>query len=151
MRQPPNQRVSTCCWRVCDRPPLTCWVRLSCLDALLPQVPFPVEANLSGVGQYHPRMWYRRQLWLPAAWPHDARVLLHFDAVDQEASVWLNGESLGSHAGGYSRFSCAAQQRSRNHVLQLCGLCLILDVPFRSGIPPLMLLHVMQGASVRQL
>ena len=71
------------------------------------QVPFPVEASLSGVGQHQPHMWYRRQLVLPAAWPRDARVLLHFDAVDQEATVWLNGVLLGSHAGGYSRFSCA--------------------------------------------
>ena len=88
----------------------------------LPQVPFPVEANLSGVGEYHPRMWYCRQLVLPVAWPQDARVLLHFDAVDQEASVWLNGVPLGSHAGGYSRFSCVAQQHSCKCILQLCDL-----------------------------
>ena len=72
-----------------------------------PQVPFPFEASLSGVGQHQPHMWYRRQLVLPATWPRDARVLLHFDAVDQEASVRLNSVLLGSHAGGYSRFSCA--------------------------------------------
>ncbi|KAK9836097.1 hypothetical protein WJX81_000830 [Elliptochloris bilobata] len=68
-------------------------------------VPFPVEANLSGVGRHEPRMWYRRELALPAAWPVGQRVLLHFDAVDQEASVWFNGVPLGSHAGGYTRFS----------------------------------------------
>lgn len=72
------------------------------------QVPFPVESILSGVGRHEPRMWYRRELTLPTSWAPGSRVLLHFDAVDQEASVWLNGVPLGSHYGGYGRFTFAS-------------------------------------------
>lgn len=66
-----------------------------------------MESNLSGVGLYTPRMWYRCEVRLPVGWAPSGRVLLHFDAVDQEASVWLNGVPLGSHRGGYGRFTCA--------------------------------------------
>ena len=46
--------------------------------------------------------------------PHDCsleglgdgkRVLLHFGAVDWEATVWLNGKELGQHRGGYDGFT----------------------------------------------
>ena len=32
------------------------------------------------------------------------RVLLHFEAVDQECKVWLNQKLIGEHCGGYSSF-----------------------------------------------
>ncbi|MBQ9119818.1 MAG: hypothetical protein IJY09_07175 [Lachnospiraceae bacterium] len=34
-----------------------------------------------------------------------ARMLLHFGAVDQIAKVWLNGQCLGRHEGGYLPFT----------------------------------------------
>lgn len=83
------------------------------------QVPFPVESNLSGVGRHEPRMWYRRELTLPTSWAPGSLVLLHFDAVDQEASVWLNGVPLGNHYGGYGRFTSASPPVS----LRLATLC----------------------------
>jgi len=70
-------------------------------------VPFPVESALSGVqkqlrnGQL---LWYRRTLNLqPKA--DGSRTLLHFDAVDYQATVYVNGREVGSHAGGYEAFS----------------------------------------------
>ena len=69
-------------------------------------VPFSPEAELSGVmrtllpGQY---LWYRRKLELkPAA---HQRLLLHFGAVDQIATAYLNGTSVGGHTGGYTAFT----------------------------------------------
>lgn len=70
-------------------------------------VPFCVESTLSGVGRpFKPedRLWYRRTFTVPPAWRSE-RVLLHFEAVDFESTVWLNGALLGSHAGGSSAFS----------------------------------------------
>jgi len=70
-------------------------------------VPFPVESALSGVTRpvnEQQRLWYHRKLTLPTAW-RTRRVLLHFDAVDWETHVWLNDKELGSHQGGYDRFS----------------------------------------------
>jgi hypothetical protein len=72
-------------------------------------VPFAVESSLSGVGkQLQPdqRLWYMRSLVRPAgpAW-QGQRLWLHFDAVDWEAEVSIDGRSLGVHRGGYDRFS----------------------------------------------
>ncbi len=76
-------------------------------------VPFPLESALSGVMtpggatkglQPVDRLWYRRSFNVPAAW-EGKRVLLHFGAVDWEATVWVNGQQLGSHRGGYDGFS----------------------------------------------
>ena len=67
-------------------------------------VPYPVESALSGVMEPAQRVWYRRTFQLPEAW-RDKRVLLHFGAVDWEATVWINGRQIGSHRGGYDGFS----------------------------------------------
>ena len=70
-------------------------------------VPFPIESALSGVKKRvdeNQRLWYRRTFKTPEAWAND-RVLLHFGAVDWEATVWVNGKEMGSHKGGYDRFS----------------------------------------------
>ena len=69
-------------------------------------VPFPIESQASGVGlQYPPDVfWYYRNVELPEAFI-DSGLLLHFGAVDYEATVFWNGEELGRHAGGYSSFS----------------------------------------------
>ncbi|MEK7767973.1 MAG: sugar-binding domain-containing protein, partial [bacterium] len=70
-------------------------------------VPFPVESALSGVARRvgaGERLWYRRRFTVPPAWA-GKRVLLHFDAVDWEAEVRVNGREAGTHRGGYDRFT----------------------------------------------
>jgi hypothetical protein len=67
-------------------------------------VPFPVESALSGVMKHNDRLWYRRMFGVPQEWS-GRRVLLHFGAVDWEATVWVNGQELGTHQGGYDGFS----------------------------------------------
>ncbi len=67
-------------------------------------VPFPVESALSGVMKPADRLWYRRTFPVPAAW-RGRRLMLHFGAVDWEATVWVNGKQLGTHKGGYDGFS----------------------------------------------
>lgn len=70
-------------------------------------VPYPVESSLSGVMKRvgeDQRLWYQRQFRIPRAW-RDQRVLLHFGAVDYQAEVWVNGQSVGQHEGGYDSFS----------------------------------------------
>jgi hypothetical protein len=70
-------------------------------------VPFAIESALSGVmekvGEGN-RLWYRRDFEVPAA-ARGKRLLLHFGAVDWEATVWVNGTALGAHRGGYDPFS----------------------------------------------
>ncbi len=70
-------------------------------------VPFPVESGLSGVGEAvgpERRLWYRRRFEVPDGWETE-RVLLHFEAVDWETAVWVNGAEAGWHRGGFDPFS----------------------------------------------
>lgn len=67
-------------------------------------VPFPFESVLSGVGRQIERAWCVRTFELPQAW-RGQRVLLHFGAVDWQAEVWVNGERVGEHRGGYDPFT----------------------------------------------
>lgn len=70
-------------------------------------VPFPVESALSGVGRDADRIFYRRTFELPEGWAigDGERLLLHFEAVDYETTVSVNGTEVGSHTGGYDHFS----------------------------------------------
>ena len=69
-------------------------------------VPFSPESLLSGVGkQLLPgkRLWYRREFAFEKC-KDGERLLLHFGAVDQHCSVYINGKKAGSHSGGYWPF-----------------------------------------------
>lgn len=70
-------------------------------------VPFAVESALSGVGKHVTKdqyLWYQREFRVPADWK-GKRTLLHFGAVDWEATVFVNGKELGTHRGGNDPFS----------------------------------------------
>ena len=69
-------------------------------------VPFSPESKLSGINQkdFLPCVWYRRRFHLPEGWK-GKRIFLHFGAVDYKATVWINGEKVGTHRGGYVPFS----------------------------------------------
>lgn len=47
--------------------------------------------------------WYRRTLAVPAEW-EGRRLLLEFDGAFQVAEAFVNGRSVGGHAGGYTSF-----------------------------------------------
>ena len=68
-------------------------------------VPFSPESELSGVGRRlmpDEYLWYRRD-WVR---PEDmsGRVILHFGAVDQSCTVYINGLRAYRHRGGYLPF-----------------------------------------------
>ena len=70
-------------------------------------VPFSPESELSGVGRtLHPGeyLWYRRSVTLPEGFRR-GRLLLHFGAVDQIATVYVNGTEKKTHIGGFTPFS----------------------------------------------
>jgi hypothetical protein len=69
------------------------------------RVPFPPEAELSGVRRNgETNIWYRRTFSIPEDWRTQC-VLLHFGAVCHVANVFLNGEKAGTHTGSYEAFS----------------------------------------------
>lgn len=51
---------------------------------------------------YEGTVWYRRSFDYPLA--PGRRLFVHFGAVANEARVWLNGQPLGEHLGGYTPF-----------------------------------------------
>ena len=70
-------------------------------------VPFAVESSLSGVGRRITKeniLWYQREFTVPSEW-NGQNIILHFGAVDWQAEVFVNGERVGEHKGGYDPFS----------------------------------------------
>lgn len=70
-------------------------------------VPFPIESELSGVKRRvapGERLWYRRTFTAPDL-AGGKRLLLNFGAVDWQADIFVNGQALGRHEGGYDPFS----------------------------------------------
>ncbi|MFC4596663.1 glycoside hydrolase family 2 protein [Cohnella hongkongensis] len=70
------------------------------------QVPFAFQSKLSGIGDpdFHDTVWYRTRFDVPASFS-GKRTILHFGAVDYEASVWVNGTLTAKHEGGHTPFS----------------------------------------------
>ena len=68
-------------------------------------VPFPLESAISGVMEESDNQcyWYRRTLTIPESMK-GKNILLHFDAVDWKAIVYVNGKKVGQHTGGYDPF-----------------------------------------------
>ena len=103
-------------------------------EAAFPQtitVPFCPESPLSGIGHtdFLHAVWYRRTITIPADW-QGRTPLLHFGAVDYDATVWvlsekadariaarvaaekpatrslIEGVEVGRHRGGWTPFTC---------------------------------------------
>ena len=97
-------------------------------------VPYPYESALSGVGKPSvptKRLWYRRTFAVPPAWK-GRRVLLHFGAVNYEATVRVNGRTVGAHRGGFDAFSFDVTPHlkpGRNELVVSAANPLRIDVP----------------------
>ncbi len=73
----------------------------------LPQkilVPFGVESAISGIMKHYDNILYRRTFTIPADWTGQ-RVLIHFGAVDYKSQIYINGQTVGVHTGGYDPFT----------------------------------------------
>ena len=68
-------------------------------------VPYVYQCELSGIHDrsFHNVVWYQKRVVIRRE-PGRDRVLLHFGAVDYQATVWVNGRRVGEHAGGNTPF-----------------------------------------------
>lgn len=66
-------------------------------------VPFCPESELSGIGHtdFMAAVWYRRDVDIPVEW-QGRKVLLHFQAVDYDTTVWVNSTEVAQHRGGFT-------------------------------------------------
>jgi beta-galactosidase/beta-glucuronidase len=84
-------------------------------------VPFSPESQLSGVMRTvnaTDYLHYSTHFTLPAGFRRDI-VLLHFGAVDAVCAVYVNGQLVGEHVGGYNSFTfdiTAALNDGENHL-----------------------------------
>ncbi len=67
------------------------------------QVPFPWGSKLSGVKDDADVAWYHRTFQVPANWGAK-RIFLNIGASDWHTSVYVNGQKVGEHKGGYTPF-----------------------------------------------
>lgn len=68
-------------------------------------IPSCIESGLSGIQDLNsPSMWLARTFKVPDAWKGQS-VLLNFEAVDYETTVFLNDVKVGHNVGGYFRFT----------------------------------------------
>ena len=81
-------------------------------------VPFAPESLLSQIQETCEECIYKREFSLPEGFVKD-KVFLHFGAVDQIAHVYLNGEFVGEHIGGYEHFSfdITAHLKENNEII----------------------------------
>ncbi len=68
-------------------------------------VPYSPETAASGIGNtgFYRACWYRRTFDAPEL-KSGERLILHFGAVDQAATVWVNDRMAARHEGGYTPF-----------------------------------------------
>ncbi|MBR2343728.1 MAG: glycoside hydrolase family 2, partial [Clostridia bacterium] len=89
-------------------------------------VPFPPESALSGICRKIGKqdyMHYRRRFTLPDGFMR-GRLILHFGAVDQICSVYVNGTLAVEHEGGYIPFSAdiTALVKDGENEITVCAL-----------------------------
>jgi beta-galactosidase/beta-glucuronidase len=70
-------------------------------------VPYPMESPLSGVAHHDNDSLYERTFTVPSGWGVGSgnHLLLHFGAIDYHAAVYVNGQLVATHTGGYTSFT----------------------------------------------
>jgi beta-galactosidase/beta-glucuronidase len=68
-------------------------------------VPFAPETARSGIQDvgFYSACWYQRRFVAPLL-RETERVILHFGAIDYEATVWMDDAVIAQHRGGYTPF-----------------------------------------------
>lgn len=111
------------------------WFDRTSFDRRVP-VPSPWQLYDEAMRAYTGTGWYHAAFEVPEAWG-DREVAIAFDAVDYEATVWIDGARVAFHEGGYTPFEAIvpAGAGTRHVVVR------VVDPPDNSEIP-----HGKQGS-----
>jgi len=84
-------------------------------------IPSCIESGISGIMDTSftvTKMWFGTNFTVPQRWADSGRrVLLNFEAVDYEATVYVNGEKVGFNRGGYSRSTFDITKQLADHAV----------------------------------
>lgn len=69
-------------------------------------VPFCWESPYSGIADtsYRGQVWYQKEVTLSKEDWEGKQLILKFGAVDWKCKLWVNGQEVGAHEGGYTAF-----------------------------------------------
>ncbi|MCC8188718.1 MAG: DUF4982 domain-containing protein [Bacteroides sp.] len=84
---------------------------------------------------YQGKAWYRKQFTLPAAY-QDKQLYLKFEAASKAATIYINGQRVGEHRGGYTAFTLDITpycSTSTPHTIAVCVDNSRQDIPPISG------------------
>lgn len=85
-------------------------------------------------GMYRGPAWYRRHLHVDET-QKGRRAILYFEGANQEVQVYLNGQYVGEHKGGYTRFCFDITSKLRHG--QENVFAIRVDNSYNPNIPPL--------------
>ncbi|WP_440897487.1 glycoside hydrolase family 2 protein [Amphibacillus sp. Q70] len=79
------------------------WFKNRQFDKVI-NVPFTYQSKLSGIEDqsFHGMVWYKRKIHLKK--DSQETTIIHFEGVDYEMILWVNGSYVGKHIGGNSSF-----------------------------------------------
>ncbi|MGD1843493.1 MAG: glycoside hydrolase family 2 TIM barrel-domain containing protein [Thermonemataceae bacterium] len=92
--------------------------------------------------------WYRKTFTVPADWK-EKYIRVNFLAANQVAEVWLNGQYLGKHVGGYTDFHFGINDHTFFDKPNL--LAVKVDNRFDYDIPPHTADYNFQGGIYREV
>jgi len=76
------------------------------------KVPGDFNSQICELSFYEGTVWYKKDFTVSQK--KDARLFLHFGAVNYLADVYLNGEKIGSHEGGFTPFQFEITNKVKN-------------------------------------
>ena len=78
--------------------------------------------------------WYRKRLFVDKS-QEGRRAVIYFEGANQEVQVYLNGQYLGAHKGGYTRFCMDVTSHLCYGQENLLAVC--VNNVYNPNIPPL--------------
>ena len=82
-----------------SRSDTTHWEKVS-----LPHSWNTVDVTVDSPAYYRGIGWYKKNIYVPQTWQGKS-VYLYFEGANQVSEVFVNGQSVGKHVGGYTAFS----------------------------------------------
>lgn len=103
-------------------------------DAVTTPHMFPPVGEGDHKGPYRGEGWYRKRFDAPEWWKGE-RIFLRFDAVAMVSDVYLNGELLGEHRGGFAAFTYEVTGKLK--LGQANQISVRVDDRWNDGVAPL--------------